>query len=100
LYTVTGYSEVNYITGTSSHNCSTASVRVLDSDGTILIPRSCGTLSKNTFTSSGSNLTLIVDSVGGNGTVLNFTAHYTSYSTGGDVHSDVFSLKPFLYAGL
>lgn len=82
-----GYSERNAIT--NDLGCAGANVSLYDSDGTVIMNAVCGTLPSTLYTSKGNNLTLEVNSVGGNGTEISFNAHFTSFFIG----SDYFILK-------
>jgi len=78
----TGYSERNAIT--NDMGCAGANISLYDSDGTVILNAVCGSLPSTLYTSKGNNLTLEVNSAGGNGTEISFNAHFTSFFIGTD----------------
>ena len=63
------------------NGCTGAAMQVIDSDGTTVLATLCdGVLSRDEYLSSGDRLTLSVFTMGGNSSILNFTAHYTSFT--------------------
>ena len=82
-----GYSERNAIT--NDMGCAGANISLYDSDGTVILNAVCGSLPSTLYTSKGNNLTLEVNSAGGNGTEISFNAHFTSFFIG----SNYFAIK-------
>jgi len=78
----TGLGETNAIT--NDMGCAGANISLYDSDGAIILNGICGSLTNTLYTSKGNNLTLEVNSVGGNGTEISFNAHFTSFFIGTD----------------
>ena len=77
-----GQNEVNAII--HDQGCAGAALEVFDTDGTTMLAMLCdGVIGTTEYLSTGNELTLNLRSLGGNGTVLNFTAHFTSFSTAG-----------------
>lgn len=80
----TDESTINIIGGASGNCTSGAYVNLYDSDGTTpLFSNLCGDLTSSTlYTSTADKLVLEIESAGGAGMVINFTAHYTSFYIG------------------
>nr|XP_002130867.2 uncharacterized protein LOC100179472 isoform X2 [Ciona intestinalis]XP_026693168.1 uncharacterized protein LOC100179472 isoform X2 [Ciona intestinalis] len=75
----TGMGEVNFID--HPNGCGAANVQLLDSDGlTQILPLTCGVLDRTEYLSTGDRMTIEAMSTGGNGTIFNFTAQYTSFT--------------------
>lgn len=79
LFNDLGQNEINAIL--HDGGCSGAALFVYDTDRTTLLEMYCGELSRGMDVfSSGDELTLSIFTAGGNSSILNFTAHFTSFS--------------------
>ena len=64
--------------------CMGAALEVFDTDGTTTLATLCnGVIDRTEYESSGDRITLNLRSMGGNSSILNFTAHVTSFSEEG-----------------
>ena len=82
------------------HNmgCNGARLQVLNSDGmTPLVTLCNGTIARTEYLSSGDRIFLNLTSAGGMGSILNFTAHVTSFIMQGESLSYIIIVVLFCY---